>query len=569
MAALPHTAPAQASRGGLIFISYSHEDHEQAAGCHRALVAMCCTLPGEWHVFLDSEGARKLKAGQEWVGRLDDELDAASVMVVLMSHAYTASRFCTDKELRRMFERRAQGENVMIIGVALHQIDPAAVRVPGRRDWSLRALQCLPQGPVKTLFGTKLGLKPLSKWDVREIEDGWATVAEQVKETLESPAPKLPQQLLTSATPPAPPRPRWKPAALAAVLVAVTVGGATLWLRDQSTTARADLRVDRADLALERLARLPAWLDVWPGLGRVRTVAELNVAGLEPKADTPTLARRLRELVAAHPDDADLRYLQARERFRQADEAGLAQSVADAKVALRLDPAHAAAHNLLGLAADLQGDLQAAQPHYRQAHTLAPDEPSYRSHLARNQLDLGEPAQALQTYQGVENRYALAPFEQALAYWALGKLPEAEQTQSRALALLDDREAMGRAVNRRSWLFVLLDPRDPTVMLSVTVEVAHQRCLVAAERQLTRALRDGSDPAAWRLPADCQGLEQIDTLMDVIDADWCRYVIHRQPALRDAAGALRRQLLQRPAECVPLLGVQTHAEAQSPIHPAT
>lgn len=557
MAAHPQTPPAQASRGGRIFISYSHEDHEQAAVCHRALVAMCRTLPGEWHVFLDSEGERKLKAGQDWVGRLDDELDAASVMVVLMSHAYTASRFCTDKELRRMFERRAQGGNVAIIGVALHQIDPAAVQVPGRRDWSLRELQCLPQGPVKKLFGTKLGLKPLSKWDVREIEDGWATVAEQVKETLQSPPSKMPQQLLMSATPPAPPRSRWKPAALAAVLVAVTVGGATLWLRDQSTTARADLRVDRADLALERLARLPAWLDVWPGLGRVRTVAELNVAGLEPKADTPTLARRLRELVAAHPDDADLRYLQARERFRQADEVGLTQAVEDATAALRLDPAHAAAHNLLGLAADLRGDLRAAQPHYQRAHTLAPDEPSYRSHLARNQLDLGNPAQALQTYQGVENRYILAPFEQALVYWALGKLPEAEQAQSRALVLLDDRDAMARSINQRSWLFVLPDPHDPTGMLSVTVATAHRRCLVAAERQITRTLRDGSSPVTWRLPTDCQELEQLDTLLDVIDADLCRYVIHRQPAMRDAAAALRRQLPRRPEVCAPLLGVQT------------
>lgn len=554
MAAHPQTPPAQASRGGRIFISYSHEDHEQAAVCHRALVAMCRTLPGEWHVFLDSEGERKLKAGQDWVGRLDDELDAASVMVVLMSHAYTASRFCTDKELRRMFERRAQGENVAIIGVALHKIDPAAVQVPGRRDWSLRELQCLPQGPVKKLFGTKLGLKPLSKWDVREIEDGWATVAEQVKETLQSPPSKMPQQLLMSATPPAPPRSRWKPAALAAVLVTATLGGTALWLRDQTTAARADLRIDRADLALERLAHLPAWLDVWPGLGRVRTVAELNVAGLEPKADTPTLARRLRELVAAHPDDADLRYLQARERFRQADEVGLTQAVEDATAALRLDPAHAAAHNLLGLAADLRGDLRAAQPHYQRAHTLAPDEPSYRSHLARNQLDLGNPAQALQTYQGVENRYILAPFEQALAYWALGKLTEAEQAQSRALALLDDREAMTRAVNRWSWLFVLIDSRDPTRMLSVTVQAEHRRCLIATERQITRVLREDQHPSTWHLPADCQGLEQLETLMDVVDADLCRYVIHRQPALGDVANALRRQLSRPFVECAPLWG---------------
>jgi tetratricopeptide (TPR) repeat protein len=407
---------------------------------------------------------------------------------------------------------------------------------------------------VKTLFGTKLGLKPLSKWDVREIEDGWATVAEQVKETLQSPPSKMPQQLLMSATPPAPPRSRWKPAALAAVLVAVTVGGATLWLRDQSTTARADLRVDRADLALERLARLPAWLDVWPGLGRVRTVAELNVAGLEPKADTPTLARRLRELVAAHPDDADLRYLQARERFRQADEEGLAQAVEDATAALRLDPAHAAAHNLLGLAADLRGDLRAAQPHYQQAHTLAPDEPSYRSHLARNQLDLGNPAQALQTYQGVENRYILAPFGEALAYWALGKLTEAEQAQSRALALLDDREAMARAANRRSWMSVQLDPHDPDRMVSVTIQAEHRRCLIATERQITRTLRAGHHPDTWHPPADCQGLEQLDTLMDVVDADLCRYVIHRQPVLRDMANALRKHLLRRSVECPPLLG---------------
>lgn len=403
---------------------------------------------------------------------------------------------------------------------------------------------------MKTLFGTKLGLKPLSKWDAREIEDGWAAVADQIKETLQVavavPCDGMKPLTFLPLPPPMSRRSRrpwvaWSVAVLAGLM---TVGS---WLLNAAAAdARTDLRIDRADLALERLTPLPTWLDAWPALGRVRTVARLNVAGLEPNADTPTLGRRLRELVTAHPDDADLRYLQARERFRQADEAGLAQAVEDAMAALRLDPAHAAAHNLLGLAADLRGDLRAAQPHYQQAHTLAPDEPTYRSHLARNQLDLGNPAQALQTYQGVENRYILAPFEQALAYWALGKLTEAEQAQSRALALLDDRDAMVRAVNQRSWLFVLPNPCDSARMLSVTVEPAHRRCLVAAERQITRTLGNGITPTAWHLPADCQGLEQLDTLLDVIDADLCRYVIQqRRPALSHAADALRWQLSKR------------------------
>ena len=112
-------AVQKTSVGRRIFISYCHADYPHALRLHRALTPMCTQL-GDTEIFLDSEA---LKAGNLWEAQIRTALEEADVFIVLLSHAYNASSFCRETELRRMFERRRQAPHIRVIGVALHSVD--------------------------------------------------------------------------------------------------------------------------------------------------------------------------------------------------------------------------------------------------------------------------------------------------------------------------------------------------------------------------------------------------------------------------------------------------------------
>ncbi|MEY4752481.1 MAG: hypothetical protein RJA44_156, partial [Pseudomonadota bacterium] len=147
-----------------IFISYSHEDHIEAQQCHRAVDMMCASLDGDSAIFLDAAGAQRLRAGDDWDARIRAELERADVYLVLMSSAYFASAFCRDIELCRILERQRDQPGLLVIGIALHDLNPRSFYTDKLgRELSMQQFQCLPQGRIEApAGGTKLGLKPIS-----------------------------------------------------------------------------------------------------------------------------------------------------------------------------------------------------------------------------------------------------------------------------------------------------------------------------------------------------------------------------------------------------------------------
>ncbi|MEY4753340.1 MAG: hypothetical protein RJA44_1015, partial [Pseudomonadota bacterium] len=436
------------------------------------------------------------------------------------------------------------------------------------RELSMQQFQCLPQGRIEApAGGTKLGLKPISEWPEAQREDAWQVVARDIEAALRhregapdaapAAAPASRQFASTfgpgepgsgSLRPAAPPR--WRRLLLPAGLgLALLAGGTSFWAESVKRDVRASLRIDRAADADERLASLPAVLGLWPGLADLRSITRLHLDGLNPKADTVQLDTRLEALARRLPDDPDLLYLKARTAYRSGDLETLRSA---AGAALQHDPQHAAAQALLGLAADVQGDLGNAERHYARAATLAPKVPQYASNHARALLDQGRPAEALQIYQGLSN-FALAPVEQALAYWSQGQLAKAEASQAAALDMLADPVITAQQANQRAWQFMFLDPAQPDQMLAATLSPEHRRCYVSYERAISRLLLDGQPAGQFSEPADCQGIEQIGTIRDIVDADLCRYLILRQPDWATAAQALRQSRLDRRKACPPLL----------------
>jgi hypothetical protein len=137
-----------------LFISYSHKDEalREKLGDHLAALRREGVID-LWH-------DRQISAGQEWAGAIDANLEAADIILCLVSAAFLASPYCNDKELRRALERHHAGEALVI---------PVILRPS---DWTrtvLGALQALPANA-----------KPVTNWSNRD--EAFLSIARGIRE---------------------------------------------------------------------------------------------------------------------------------------------------------------------------------------------------------------------------------------------------------------------------------------------------------------------------------------------------------------------------------------------------
>jgi TIR domain-containing protein len=99
-----------------IFISYSHKDEalREELGKHLSLLKRRGVI-NEWH-------DRRIGAGQEWAGAIDEHLNSAAVILLLVSSDFLASDYCYDQEMKRALERHDAGD-ARVIPVILRSVD--------------------------------------------------------------------------------------------------------------------------------------------------------------------------------------------------------------------------------------------------------------------------------------------------------------------------------------------------------------------------------------------------------------------------------------------------------------
>ncbi len=99
-----------------IFYSYSHKDENlrEQLQTHLALLRRE-GLIGEWH-------DRKIGAGREWEGEIDARLEAADIVLLLVSADFVASDYCWDVEVKRAMEKHEAGQ-ARVIPVILRPVD--------------------------------------------------------------------------------------------------------------------------------------------------------------------------------------------------------------------------------------------------------------------------------------------------------------------------------------------------------------------------------------------------------------------------------------------------------------
>jgi hypothetical protein len=153
MATAPHPAPAVR-----LFYSYARldEDLRRRMEGHLSLLKRNGVIVS-WH-------DREILAGAPWAGAIDQHLEEADVILLLISSFFLASDYCFDIEMKRALERQKAGQ-ALVIPIILRPVD--------WHDAPFARLQCLPRNAL-----------PVTAW--RDPEAAFADVAAGIRRAVET-----------------------------------------------------------------------------------------------------------------------------------------------------------------------------------------------------------------------------------------------------------------------------------------------------------------------------------------------------------------------------------------------
>ena len=125
-----------------VFFSYSQKDEDlrDELATHLALLKRS----GKIHTWYD----REILPGGEWAAAIHDNLEAADIILLLVSPAFIASDFCWDVELKRAMERHEAG-TARVIPIILRPC-----------DWQ--------SAPFGKLQGLPRNGRPVTEWSNRD-----------------------------------------------------------------------------------------------------------------------------------------------------------------------------------------------------------------------------------------------------------------------------------------------------------------------------------------------------------------------------------------------------------------
>lgn len=99
-----------------VLFSYSHRDEKLRNELEKHLSIMKRQgLISTWH-------DRKIGAGDEWRGAIDEHLNSAHIILLLISADFLASDYCYDIEMAQAIERHKSGE-ARVIPIILRPVD--------------------------------------------------------------------------------------------------------------------------------------------------------------------------------------------------------------------------------------------------------------------------------------------------------------------------------------------------------------------------------------------------------------------------------------------------------------
>jgi len=141
-----------------VFISYSHKDEALRSELETHLKLL------QREGVIDVWNDRKIGAGEDWKNEIDRHLEAAEIILLLISADFIASDYCYDKEMKRALERH-EAKKVTVIPIVLRDV-----------DWQI--------APFAKLMALPKGGRPVMRW--RQHDTAWKDVAAGIRYVVEA-----------------------------------------------------------------------------------------------------------------------------------------------------------------------------------------------------------------------------------------------------------------------------------------------------------------------------------------------------------------------------------------------
>ncbi|MCY7391159.1 MAG: TIR domain-containing protein [Leptolyngbyaceae cyanobacterium CAN_BIN12] len=141
-----------------VFVSYSHYDEV----LREELESHLSNLRRQGKIAAWND--RAVEAGTEWDAEIKAQLEAAGVILLLVSSRFMASEYCYDIEMKRALERHEEG-TARVIPIILKPV-----------DWK--------DSPFSKLATLPKDAKPITKWDDRD--EAFLSVVQGIRRAVES-----------------------------------------------------------------------------------------------------------------------------------------------------------------------------------------------------------------------------------------------------------------------------------------------------------------------------------------------------------------------------------------------
>ncbi len=140
-----------------VFISYAHKDEELRIELDKHLTSL--KRQGIIATWQD----REILPGDEWAGEIDQQLNTAQIILLLISSDFLHSDFCYSHEMQQAVSRH-EAKEARVIPIILRSVE--------WRDTPFGKLQALPKDA-----------KPVTSWEDRD--EAYADVARGIKAAIE------------------------------------------------------------------------------------------------------------------------------------------------------------------------------------------------------------------------------------------------------------------------------------------------------------------------------------------------------------------------------------------------
>jgi tetratricopeptide (TPR) repeat protein len=441
-----------------VFLSYSHRDEQL---CERFLIHLS-QLKRDG--LIEAWNDRRITAGTEWAGAIDEQLNSAHIIILLVSADFLASDYCNDIEMRRALERGQKGE-ARVVSVILKPCDWETSR--------FARLQALPKGG-----------KPVVDW--KSTDHGFVDAVKGLRRLiieLCGPGPVRVQVLQTAIRR----HPwRWVGGLVSAAALPVCW---SLWSNSQRYLNQG------ADLL-----NVGQYAEAQPALQRAKKLNPFSRAagcGLEAseldamRSDRVQFEQRLNEANREYPRCAYLKVLTGDQKYWAGDREG---AFADYQEGVKREPKLAEAYFNMGRILDIEGDPDRALKQYQKAAQISPGTSRYHDNLSSLYFRLGDYDMAIEEY-GQVARFPLSALGAARIYRLQGKLDDALGREEDAIRWLRE-PSVQLAEEPNAWAFDV----SPTQQVRLG-PIKEKECYAELELAVTTYLRGDEGKATNEVSA--------------------------------------------------------------------